>query len=125
MPAIPAPTPTPTAKSAQAIFADAKLDAAIREALGKAPGEYITAELLARLTELNAEDRGISDLSGLEDATNLTSLMLGGNQIIDISHLTSLTKLTTLRLGGNQISDVSTLASLTNLTWLSTLRGTR
>ena len=36
---------------------------------------------------MNAEGRGIADLSGLEHATNLTTLMLGGNQISDISSL--------------------------------------
>ena len=102
-----APTPTPTAKPAPAPFADAKLDAAIREALGKAPGEEITAELLAGLTDLNAEDRGITDLSGLEHATNLTTLLLGRNQISDISPLASLTSLTRLELWDNEISDIS------------------
>jgi len=100
------------------LFPDENLEAAIRDALGKPPGEEITAAELAKLTTLKAESSGISDLSGLEYCTNLTELSLWENEISDISSLAPLTNLTVLYLYGNQIGDISSLASLTNLTML-------
>ena len=70
-------------------------------------------------------------MTGLEHATNLTSLNLGGeyveaegrwgnsNSISDLSLLTGLTSLTSLYLDTNTITDISPLAELINLTWLN------
>ncbi len=99
-------------------FPDAILETAIRAGLNK-PGGPITQADLVRLTSLRATAAGIRDLSGLENATNLTELNLRYNEISDISALSSLTNLTKLDLWGNQISDISALASLTNLTELN------
>ena len=51
---------------------DANLLAAIHKALGKASSATITTSDMARLTELNARNASISDLTGLEGATHLT-----------------------------------------------------
>ena len=96
---------------------DPNLRAAIEEALGKAPGDTITTADMAVLTELNPS-ANISDLTGLEQATNLTYLVLGGHSISDISAVARLTNLTTLYLDYNSISDISAVARLTNLTEL-------
>ena len=96
---------------------DANLRAAIAAALGKAADTTITKGEMSALTGgLEAEDAGISDLTGLEFATNLTWLSLGGNNISDLSPLAGLTNLTQLALEGNNISDLSPLAGLTKLT---------
>jgi Leucine-rich repeat (LRR) protein len=68
-------------------FPDEGLECAIRDALGKAADEEITAAELAELTILRAELSDITDLSGLEYCTNLTVLLLFGDQISDISPL--------------------------------------
>ena len=100
------------------IIPDSNLRVAVRNALGMAPSDEITPADLATLTELDADDAGISDLTGLEFATNLTSLGLGNNSISDISAVSGLTNLTSLGLGNNSISDISAVSGLTNLTWL-------
>ena len=107
---------------------DANLRAAIETALGKAKGASITRSEMASLTRLKAPNSNISDLTGLEFATDLTHLDLGGevvdrfrvnnNSISDISPLSGLTDLNYLQLYSNLISDVSALANLTNLTSL-------
>ena len=99
---------------------DANLAAILREALGKPPGEAITALELSRLTQLNAGESNIADLTGIEYCTNLTELHVGGNPIGDTSPLASLTKLTFLAFDHSWIGDVSPLAPLTSLTslWL-------
>ncbi len=97
---------------------DAKLRAAIEAALSKASGASITKGDMTTLTKLEAVRAGISDLTGLEYATNLTDLSLFGNDISDISVLRGLTNLTALAIGGNDISDISVLRGLTNLRYL-------
>ena len=108
---------------------DANLRAAIENALGKAAGAPITADEIATLTQLEARNTNISDLTGLEHAHNLERLDFSGdwvsgtglansNEISNVSLLSGLTQLTWLDLGGNNISDISPLAELTNLTSL-------
>ena len=101
---------------------DANLRAKIESALGKTSGDPITAAEMATLTSLTAQDARIANLTGLETATNLTTLKLGNNTISDISALAGLTNLTELQLWDNSISNISAVAELTNLTHLY-LRG--
>ena len=72
---------------------DRNLRAAIAAELGKAVGETITVEEMERLTQLAARNANISDLTGLETATNLIELGLDGNNISDISPLVANTGL--------------------------------
>ena len=97
---------------------DANLRAKIESALGKTSGATISATEIATLTTLTAQDARITNLTGLETATNLTTLKLGNNTISNISALTGLTSLTELQLWDNQISNLSDLSGLTNLTTL-------
>ena len=104
---------------------DPNLRAVIEDELGKALGATITVADMAHLTELIAPNANISDLTGLEVATNLTLLDLGGeyvdeqlinsNAISDLSPLAQLTNLAGLRLWNNAISDISAIVGLTNL----------
>ena len=97
----------------------APLRAAIKTVLGKSSGAIITASDMGYLTHLDAENAGITDLTGLENAIYLRELHLWGNSVKDLSPLAALTKLTGLYLGGNSTSDLSPLAGLTKLTRLA------
>ena len=77
--------------------------------------EYVTFADMRSLTTFEAPDNDITDLSGLEHATDLNTLDLRGNTIADITPLKALTKLTTLDLGFNSITDVTPLAGLVKL----------
>ncbi len=70
------------------------------------------------LTELNLRYHKVSDLSPLSYLVHLKSLNLFGNGIVNISPLSSLTELESLDLELNEISDISALSSLTNLSSL-------
>ncbi len=94
---------------------DANLRAAIAEALSKAPGAPITAEEMGTLERFVAENKNISDLTGLEFAKNLTTLYLHHNALSDISPLAALTKLREIRINDTEVSDLSPLASLRDL----------
>ena len=102
---------------------DANLRAAIEAALGKASGAPITAGEMGTLTQLRMEHSDVSDLTGLELAANLTSLVVWNNRVTDVSPLADLTRLTHLQLGGwyggAAITNLSPLAGLTNLTNLN------
>ena len=98
---------------------DPNLRAAIEEALGKTSGATISPADMRTLTELDAREQDIQDITGLEFATNLTALYLNENEISDVSALIQLKELRTLWLYVNQISDIAALAQLTNLTSLS------
>ena len=60
---------------------DANLHAVIRDALGKARFAPITTIDMASLTALDARNRNIRNLTGLEFATNLTELNLTDNPL--------------------------------------------
>ena len=94
---------------------DSNLRAAIAEALGKSPNAPITVEEMGRLERLEARNRGIRDLTGLQFATNLNELELRGNQINDVSPIASLINLRALALRGSPLSDISPVRNLTNL----------
>ena len=109
---------------------DANLRAAIKIAMGKVSDDPLTDFEMAFLSELEAPNSNIRDLTGLELATSLMSLDLGtelvsgegyinSNHISDFSPLSVLTNLRALDLGGNSISDLSalsgTISGLTNL----------
>ena len=100
------------------IIPDSNLRAKIGEVLGKGSTDQISPSEIAKLTSLSAPNASISNLTGLEHATNLTYLNLVGNDISDLSAVSGLTNLTRLDLGGNSISDISLISGLTNLTYL-------
>ena len=67
------------------------------------------------LTELSVSGSGVSDLKGLEFATNLIALKLNNNRVSDLSALSGLENLTHLYLWKNDITDVEPLRDLTQL----------
>ena len=97
---------------------DPNLKGAITEELELPANTPITQQQMARLRSLDAVEREIGDLTGLEYATNLYRLKAWRNQIKDLTPLANLTKLERLALWGNQIKDVTPLANLTKLTEL-------
>ncbi len=94
---------------------DPNLRAVIEEVLGKTPGDVITTEDIATLTQLNAEGMGVRNITGLEFATNLEELIIRGNPLTDLSPLTKLVTLKFLEFSGESLSDLSPLADLINL----------
>ena len=93
-------------------FVDPNLKIEVETALGVTNPTLGDMLLLYRL---DAMSKGITDITGLEYATNLGTLDLRRNQISDISPLSGLINLSWLGIYGNQISDLSPLSSLTNL----------
>ena len=97
---------------------DANLRAAVRSALGIASNANFSNADLSTLTSLRAVQVQVTNLTGLEYATGLTTLVAWGNRISSLTPIQNLTSLTDLRIGNNQISDVTPLDDLTSLTKL-------
>ena len=94
---------------------DPALRSAVRETLALPAGVPLTKDHIRELDIFIAEGRGISDLTGLEFATNLREAILGDNSITDLRPLANLIHLEELVVPGNRISDISPLAGLPNL----------
>ena len=114
---------TPLLPPAQVVtIPDANLTVAIREALDLGPGIPITTHAMLNLTQLEAYNREIKDITGLEHAHNLRSLDIGAwevngewvnsNVITDLSPLSDLTNLVRLSLGKNYIWTLDFLREL-------------
>jgi hypothetical protein len=101
------------------LIQDPNLEDAVRSALSNSSAALICSDLRL-LTNLYAFDSHVADLSGLECATNLRTLYLGGDYISDLTPLRNLTRLETLFLYNNHglLTDLSPLSGLTNLTYL-------
>jgi len=104
-----------TAPAQNVTIPDDNLRAAIAETLGKEPNSQITRADMRRLTRLDAHNRDITDLTGLEFATNLDDIRANDNLIEDLSPLEGLTRLDVVEFRHNVISDLSPLAGLINL----------
>ena len=105
------------ADSAIATFEDANLKVAIRDALRVGTqDDLLTCGRISALTNLTADDAGITSLVGIQNLTSLRDLDLSRNfSITDISLLSGLTSLTGLSLGSDSISDISALSELPSL----------
>lgn len=99
------------------IIPDKALEDAIRRTLREWDRE-LTANDLTKLTLLEAQNAGISDLRGLEHAVNLIKLDLSDNQVAVLDPLKALTKLEHLNLKWNRITNVTALKNLHNLVYL-------
>ena len=99
----------------QVHFPDSNLRAAVAEALGKNPNSPILATEMKGLRRIEANERDIRDLTGIQLASNLNELNISGNQISDISPVRGLTGLTYLAISDTEVTDISVLRGLTNL----------
>jgi len=93
---------------------DSGLLNAVCSALGEGEGCTVTDCEAGTLTTLDANDRGISDLTGIEYFTNLQHLYLSSNSISNISAVATLTNLQHLYLDSNLIYDISVLPDYIN-----------
>ena len=97
---------------------DPNLREVISEHLNLPPNAQFDQSDMAALVELNAVDRHITRIAGLEHATNLTRLYVARNNISDIMPIAGLTKLERLSMSSNPLSDLGAIANLTRLTRL-------
>ena len=108
-----------SAQNAPEWMPDENLRTAVRQALNIDTDSLLTQQAMQGLTSLNAENSEITNIRGLEHATQLEVLNLGGNEITTITLLEGLTHLTELSLDANHIRTITPLEELVNLTRLN------
>lgn len=95
------------------------LENTLRDVLKKPTGAITIADMESLPKSLDLGEKNISNIEGLQYATNVTYLRLANNNITDLSPLSNLTELRTLYAFNNKIGDVSFLSKLTKLQHLS------
>ena len=95
---------------------DMNLEQAIRDEIGLSDSIQLTTIHMNMLRELVANENSITDLTGLEYATNLEKLALYKNfELRDLSPITNLAKLKILSITRTQVEDLTPIKNLTNL----------
>ena len=95
---------------------DPALNRLIRETLDIRANRPITRDDMLSLKHLDAGGNiGITNLTGLEHATNIIGLGLYHNPISDISAMSNMTQLQGFNLWGCQVEDIGPLENLHNL----------
>ena len=115
--------PTRQTDLAEAWMPDRALRAAVPGEIGLLPGVPLTKEKMQGVGYINVAGKGISDITGLEFATNLRELDLSQNPITDLHPLANLTTLERLYLSdvspNTPTLDLRPLVTLINLKELS------
>lgn len=94
------------------LFPELSLERAICQTLGVSRDNLSKKLLQDELTSLDARSLEIRDLTGLEFATNLETLVLRDNLIEDLSPISNLAHLRKLDLSGNRIQNLTQLVPL-------------
>ncbi|MEX1447855.1 leucine-rich repeat domain-containing protein, partial [Enterococcus sp. C76] len=70
---------------------------------------------LEKLETLDLTNKGIQNLSGLENCVNVKTLNLANNKISDISSIANLKQLVNVNLSDNQLNDISVFKNSTSI----------
>lgn len=99
---------------------DKNLETVLREILKKKQIEKdgITEEDLRQIYFLEADERNIQDLTGLQHCTNLALVRLAKNEIRNVEPLSHCPNIQSLDLHYNRIEDIAPLATLKKLQYL-------
>lgn len=95
-------------------FADPNLESVVLGALNKKAGPISKSDVES-IRYLQAFDKRISSLEGIQYLTNLVSLEVTENQIVDLSPIKGLINLKQLSVGQNKIVDLSPISNLQKL----------
>ena len=99
-------------------FADPNLEAVVRKHIRKSEGTINRGDCRKMLPILDAGDKHIRDLGGIENCVGLFFLNLSGNEVEDVSPLSSFVRVNDMVLMGNRIADLRPLSGLNSLTGL-------
>jgi Leucine-rich repeat (LRR) protein len=98
-------------------FEDPNLEQVIREIINRPNGPIYKSDVVYIL-DIDACERGMESLEGLQHLENLNVLSIYSNQISDLSPLENLINIHSLAFYDNQVSDLSPLENLTNIYYL-------
>lgn len=96
---------------------DAALRNAIASSVGASPNALTKGDLRS-LRSLTAKNAGITDLTGLEHASNLDLLYIDGNQISSLEPIRGLPEVRQITASRNPITEISALETLPKIDFL-------
>lgn len=96
-------------------FVDVNLENKLIYILNKTEDTRITDKDMINITQLNLSNSEISNLSGMEYASNIDRLDLSNNNLQNINELSNMKKLQYLDISYNKLSDLTPLFELENL----------
>jgi hypothetical protein len=98
----------------EVLIPDAAFESVLREIVNKPTGALLFSDIVT-INDIQAENRGITDITGIEHCDSLVFLNLADNNVSDISALSELPKLADLNLGNNKLTDIGPLAGIETL----------
>lgn len=123
----PKPISEPTQKMSESVLIpDVILKGYLNSLLKQSSDAEITREQLATIKSVNLSSTTITDLTGLEYATNLETFILQNTQVTDLTPIVGLTNLSYMTLSGGNVTnelipDLHQLVKLQSLSITSTL----
>lgn len=102
----------------EVVIPDPNLEAVIRSIVQKPVGPLLSSDL-ATVTEIEADEKGIGNLQGLQYCSSLRLLNMRGNSVADLGPLTNLVEVTQLGASDNRIADLQPLSGMTRMVNLS------
>ena len=108
-----------TCNAQSVTISDPHLEDTIKQTLNLAPNAQLTQGGMFRLSRLDAGDRGVTSLKGLEFAKNLSWLSVHKSSVTDLTPIADLKRLETLSIWDNPISDIKAIANLSKLRFLN------
>ncbi len=102
------------------LFPDPNLESAVRRQVfaKRESTEPLLEADVVNVSTVDARNRGVTNLAGLEKCRSLAMLDLGGNRVADLSPLIGLTRLQYLDVQSNRVSDLQPLTGATSLQYL-------
>ena len=97
------------------VFPDSNLEAAIRNLIHRSTGDIHRSDLLNTEHRLDATNRNIINMSGIQYCVSLDELWMGLNQVSDLGPISNLANLREIQFYNNNISDISAISGLVNL----------
>ncbi len=119
-------TPTPTPQPPQEVnVPDSLLRNAIKAKLGLTASQAINVQNIKQLDTLDIDGGStlaygeISNLTGLEAATELLYLHFGATKVTNLTPIANLKKVQYLRMNGTQVTDLSPISEYNSLTYFN------
>jgi len=107
-------TVIPSGRDNIVVFVEARIEAAVRDAVTQREGHLI-AGTLEDVAELMVPDCGITDLEGIQYLDKLQRIDLSMNEIVDCSRLKDLEHVKELNVDGNRIENVAPIVGMGSL----------
>ena len=110
--------------TAQELFPDKGLEAAVRQEVfaKRYNTEALTKDDVKNISQVDAKGKGIKTLEGMQHCVSVQQIDFENNEIVDLKPLAELKLLQSINLAGNKIETIEPLAALSRVQYLELSR---